>query len=224
MSGWIRRAFSAPGLTQIPPGPGMGALQGRFGGTVMLCIDVSGSMDGAPILEAVRGARQFVAEAVAAHYKVGVMLWNHAVDAVCEPTADGKAALALLAPVNRAWGANDLFTALNHCHQVLDRFTGDRVVALFGDGDLTPKAQVLVKVAQMRSENIRFVTRGLGPYAAREFGEITDEEPSTASIDNVSNLAEGIADMAGSLKHYGITRRGLLPRRRHSQHGYYFET
>jgi class 3 adenylate cyclase len=108
--------------------------------------------------------------------------------------------------VTSAWGENDLFTALNHCHQVLDRFTGDRVVALFGDGDLNPKAQVLVKIALMKAENIRFVTRGLGPYAAREFGDISDEESSTASIDNVAELAEGIADMATSLKRHGLTR------------------
>jgi len=204
MASWIRRAFSAPGLTQIPPGPGLGALQGRYGGTVMLCIDVSGSMDGVPIREAVRGARQFVAEAVAAHYRVGVMLWNHTVEAVCEPAGDGQAALALLAPVDRAWGENDLFIALNHCHQVLDRFTGDRVVALFGDGDLTPKAQVQVKVTQMKAENIRFVTRGLGPLAAREFGEISDE-PSTAPISDVTELAEGIADMATVLGQHGLS-------------------
>ena len=42
----------------------------------MLCIDVSGSMDGTPILEAVRGARDVRRDAVAARYKVGVMLWN----------------------------------------------------------------------------------------------------------------------------------------------------
>jgi Mg-chelatase subunit ChlD len=206
VASWIRRSFTAPGLTQIPPGPHLRSLQGRFGGAVMLCIDVSGSMDGAPILEAVRGARQFVAEAVAAHYKVGVLLWNHRVENVCEPTSDGAAALAVLAPLDHAQGENDLFTALSHCHQVLDRFTGDRVVALFGDGDLTPKAEVLVKVAQMKAENIRFVTRGLGSFAAREFGQISDEEPSTASIDTVADLADGIADMATSLKQYGLTR------------------
>jgi len=205
MASWIRRPFSAPGLTQIPSGPHLRALQGRFGGTVMLCIDMSGSMHGAPILEAVRGATQFVADAVAAHYNVGVMLWNDRVEAVSEPTADGKAALALLAPVNSAWGENDLFVALAHCHQILDRFTGDRVVALFGDGDLTPKQQVLVKVARMKADNIRFVTRGLGPYAAHEFGEISDEEPSSSAIDNVADLADGIADMATSLKRYGLT-------------------
>ena len=57
----------------------------------------------------------------------------------------------------------------------------------------------------MKAENIRFVTRGLGPYAAREFGEITDEEPSSATIADVADLAEGIADMATSLKHHGLT-------------------
>lgn len=206
MASWIRRSFSAPGLTQIPPGPHLPALQGRFGGTVMLCIDVSGSMHGAPILQAVSGARQFVAEAVAAHYRVGVMLWNDRVEAVCEPGIDGSAALDLLAPVNSAWGGNDLLVALTHCHQILDRFTGDRVVALFGDGDLTPKASVLVKVAQMKAENIRFVTRGLGSYAAREFGEISDEEASAAAIEDVADLADGIADMATSLHRHGLTR------------------
>jgi uncharacterized protein (DUF58 family) len=206
MPGWIRRSFNSPGLTQIPPGPHLRALQDRFGGTVMLCIDVSGSMNGRPILEAVRGARQFVAEAVAAHYNVGVMLWNTSVVGACEPSADGKAALELLAPVDRALGGNNLLPPLEYCHQVLDRFTGDRVVALFGDGDLTPKPQVLVKVAQMKAENIRFVTRGLGPYAAQEFGEISDEEPSTAAIDDVADLAEGIADMATSLRRLGIAR------------------
>jgi uncharacterized protein with von Willebrand factor type A (vWA) domain len=206
MAGWIRRPFSAPGLTQIPPGPQLPALQGRFGGTVMLCIDVSGSMDGAPILEAVRGAQQFVAEAVAAHYSVGVMLWNTLVESVCEPSHDGEAALRLLAPVNHAWGGNNLFIPLEQCHQILGRFTGDRVVALFGDGDLTPKAQVLAKVAEMKADNIRFVTRGLGPYAAQEFGQITDEEPSTATIADVADLADGIADMATSLKKYGLSR------------------
>ena len=197
---WIRRSFTAPGLTQIPPGPYLGALQGRFGGTVMLCIDVSGSMDGKPILEAVRGAKEFVAEAVTAHYYVGVMLWNTHVVALAEPTADGVAAMRLLEPVDRAAGGNDLIGPLQQCHQILDRFTGDRVVALFGDGDLTPKGQVLAKVAQMKSENIRFVTRGLGAMAAREFGEISSEEVSTAEVRRVEDLAAGIAGMASSLK------------------------
>lgn len=202
MADWIRRSFTSAGLTQIPPGPHIGALQNRYGGgVVMLCIDVSGSMDGRPIREAVRGAKQFVAEAVEARYKVGVMLWNTRVTDLAEPAADGKAAMKLLDRTSSAAGGNDLIGPLDRCHQILDQFKDapDRVAALFGDGDLTPKGQVLQKVAQMKAENIRFVTRGLGRHAASEFGEISSEEPSSASIDDVARLADGIAAMAASL-------------------------
>ena len=67
----------------------------------MLCIDVSGSMDGKPIREAVRGAKKFVSEAVEARYKVGVMLWNTQVTDLAEPTSDGKGAMKLLRPDER---------------------------------------------------------------------------------------------------------------------------
>jgi uncharacterized protein with von Willebrand factor type A (vWA) domain len=191
VASWIRRAFSAPGLTQIPPGPHLPRLQGRLGGTVMLCIDVSGSMTGAPLVQAVDGARQFVAEAVAAHYKIGVILWDHGVAAVAEPTPDGRAASGVL---DAAWirGGTNLLPGL---------------VAIFGDGDLGPQRdEVLARVARMKAENIRFVTRGLGSHAARVFGEISDEDPATATIADVSDLAAGIADMAGTLRHHRIAR------------------
>jgi hypothetical protein len=43
------------------------------------------------------------------------------------------------------------------------------------------------------------VTRGLGRQAAAAFGEISSEEPESASIDDVADLANGIATMAASL-------------------------
>lgn len=203
MADWIRRSFNSIGLTQIPPGPHFRALQNRFGGgTVMLCIDVSGSMDGQPILEAVRGAKKFVDEAVEARYKVGVMLWNTRVVDLAEPTADGKAAMKLLARTKNASGGTSLLDPLERCHRILDRFTGDpdRVVAIFGDGDLGPRDLVLAKVAQMKAEDIRFVTRGLGSLAAREFADVSSEDESDVAVGSVDDLAEGIAAMATSLK------------------------
>jgi uncharacterized protein with von Willebrand factor type A (vWA) domain len=208
-STWIRRPFSAPGLTQIPPGPHLPQLQGRFGGTVMLCIDVSGSMSGPPLAEAVRGATQFVAEAITAHYRIGVILWDDGVAAVAEPTSDGLAATQVL-DAARIRGGTNLLPGLTQCHKVLDNFTGDRVVALFGDGDLgSDRDEVLARVAHMKAENIRFVTRGLGQHAAHVFGEISDEDPSSATIADVSSLADGIADMATTLKRAGIARPRL---------------
>ena len=204
MADWIRRSFSSAGLTQIPPGSHFGALQNRFGGgTVMLCIDVSGSMDGRPILEAVRGAKKFVDEAVEARYKVGVMLWNTQVVDLAEPAADGKTAMKLLARTKNASGGTSLLDPLHRCHQILDRFKGDpdRVVAIFSDGAFGSREQVLAKVTQMKSEDIRFVTRGLGREAAREFAEVSSEDDtSSVAVDDVDKLAEGIAAMASSLK------------------------
>lgn len=203
MANWIRRSFTAPGVTQIPPGAGLAALQGRYGGTVMLCIDVSNSMYGRPLAEAVAGALEFVDEAVAAHYKVGVLLWNVDVAGLAEPSADGIAARQLLASAS-SYGGTSLLRPLRRCHEVLDRYTGDRVVAVFGDGDLGPREAVLAKVAEMKADNIRFVTRGLGPVAAREFGEISSEEGnSEVEVGSVDDLAAGIAGMAASLRPAG---------------------
>lgn len=197
---WTRKVFNAAGLTQIPPGPYCRALQSKHGGTVMLMIDVSGSMYGRPILAAVAGAKEFVREAIEANYCVGVMLWNVEVVALAMPTQDGKEALSLLNATNSAWGENALDGPLFVCHEVLSTFTGDRVCALFGDGDLTPKAQVLQKVANMKADNIRFITRGLGSYAAGEFAEITDEDPYKVEVQSVEQLASSIAGMAAGLK------------------------
>jgi Mg-chelatase subunit ChlD len=200
---WIRRSFTAPGVTQIPPGQHLSALQDRYGGTVMLCIDVSNSMYGRPLAEAVAGALEFVSEAVAAHYKVGVLLWNVDVAGLTEPSADGVAARQLLSSAT-SYGGTSLLRPLRRCHEVLDGYAGDRVVAVFGDGDLGPREAVLAKVAEMKDDNIRFITRGLGPVAAREFGEISSEEGcSEVEVGSVDDLAAGIAGMAASLRPVG---------------------
>ena len=109
MADWDSTPVSAkiPGLTQSPPGPYLRAIQNHYGGTVVLCIDVSGSMTGRPLKEAIRGAGTFIEEALAAHYQVGLMLWTDRIEALVEPTADGGQAKRLLSRA-RAGGGNDL--------------------------------------------------------------------------------------------------------------------
>jgi Mg-chelatase subunit ChlD len=202
MPSWVRRSFTSPGLTQIPAGRHLPALQGRYGGgVVMLCIDVSGSMSGRRLAEAVRGARVFVDEAVEARYKAGVVLWDTDVVDLEEPAQDGKRALKLLDRA-RSRGGTNLLPALERTHEVLDRFKDepDRVVATFGDGDLGPRSAVLAKVALMKAEDIRFVTRGLGTSAAGEYALVSSEEDADVEVGGVDELADGIAGMAASLK------------------------
>ena len=137
------------------------------------------------------------------------MLWNTDVAALAEPTEDGKEARRLLERTTSASGGTSLLRPLERCHQILDQFKGqDRVVAIFGDGDLGPRERVLAKVAQMKAEDIRFVTRGLGSAAAQEFAEVSGEEQPSVTVNGVDDLAEGIATMAASLKSVTARRRG----------------
>jgi hypothetical protein len=59
----------------------------------------------------------------------------------------------------------------------------------------------------MKAENIRFVTRGLGSAAAREFAQVSSEDLPSVAVDGVENLADGIAAMAASLKPIAGRRR-----------------
>lgn len=207
MAGWIRRQFTDLGVTQAPPGPYLPLLQAGHGGTVMLCIDVSGSMAGAPLREAVRGARAFVAEAVEAHYEVGVVLWNWSVAAVSPPSPGSGPALEVLDRADAASGT-DLLPALVECERILAGRRGDRVVAVFGDGDLgIRKKRVVAKVGELKADGVRFVTRGLGSHAAAEFALISSaDDESPVEVRDVTELADGIAGMAKSLGSLGKRR------------------
>ncbi|GFJ86592.1 vWA domain-containing protein [Phytohabitans rumicis] len=113
MSDWIRRPFAGIGLTQCPPGRHLRKLQERYGGSVLLCIDVSGSMacaDGGArtrLQHAVAGAERFVAEALAAHYAIGLVLWHHQVAGFVPLTRDPAPVLTALRSAVAA-GGNDV--------------------------------------------------------------------------------------------------------------------
>jgi len=198
MAEWIRRVFTSVGLTQVPSGPHADSIRERLRcGYVILCIDVSGSMSGQPLSEAVRGAQQFLEEAVLAGYRVGLVLWATGVQAYTPMSPYSDDALRLLSNAV-AGGSNDLHLVLLHCEQELNGLKGDRVVAIFGDGDISPKEKVLSKVCDMKADNIRFVTRGLGAYAA-EFALLDTEEIGAVEIGSTADLAEGIAGMSKQL-------------------------
>ena len=199
MADWVRKVFTSIGLTQMPPGPHADSLRNRFqGGYVILCIDVSGSMHGPALTEAVRGAQRFLDEAASAGYQMGLVLWTEGVQAYTPVSPQTDDAVRLLSRAV-AGGGNELHLVLLHCEQELRGLAGDRVVAIFGDGDITPRERVLAKVAEMKADNIRFVTRGLGANAAAEFALLDSEEAGAVAVASVAALAEGIAGMSKQL-------------------------
>ena len=197
-AGWTRRSFSSEGVTEYPPGPNLQRLRSRLGGAVVLALDVSGSMHGDRIGKAIKGCRRFIDEAVSAGYQVGVILWHHDVEGVVAPDADPDEAYNLLKRAVAA-GGNDAvpFLALAQ-RQLMALDVGDRVVAIFGDGDLGDRRRAQEKASELINDNIRILTCGLGEASAQELAAISTENsaPRTATAED---LADSIASMARGL-------------------------
>lgn len=196
---WIRKSFEAAGLTQHPTGRHLDAVQNRFGGAVFLCLDVSGSMHGERIRQAVLGCRTFIREALAARYRVGLVLWHHDIEASTELTADAVPLMKLLDGAV-ASGGNAVVPTLSFCDKRLRDRRGDRVVAIFGDGDLGPAQAAASKAAELREHNIRIITCGLGEASARELDTISSETARTPRRADADNISGAIAAMASTLR------------------------
>lgn len=194
---WLRRQFESAGLTQHPVGKHLSKVQDKFGGSVVLCLDVSGSMVGGPLAQAIDGCRRFIEEALEAHYEVGLILWHHGVAAHVSVTKKPGSLMALLKDA-RAGGGNDIVPTLALAGQELASRDGDLVVAIFGDGDLGNPHKAEEAAQRARSMNIRIITCGLGLSSAESLGAIADEEElRVASGDTIS---ESIAGMAAGLR------------------------
>ena len=107
-AGWIRKAFTSDGVTEYPVGPSFQRLRSRFGGAVVLALDVSGSMHGDRIANAAKGCQRFIDEAVAGGYQVGLILWHHDVEGYVAPAIDPKGAHGLLKRAVAAGGTLSL--------------------------------------------------------------------------------------------------------------------
>ena len=202
MSTWVRREYTGIGVTQHRPGPYLAAVQDPYQGKVLLCIDVSGSMASRAGLhsrldEAKRGARQFVDEALAAHYRVGLVLWHHGIEAFVPLSADAGRLGKVLRSAG-ADGGNDIVPTLELGIREMGALTGDRVIAVFGDGDLGPAGPALSAAREVARHGIRIVTRGLGRASAEELAKIeTDGAP--AEVIESGDIAAGIAAMAKAI-------------------------
>ena len=89
------------------------------------------------------------------------------------------------------------FLTLAH-QQLMALDVGDRVVAIFGDGDLGDRRTAEAKAAELINDNIRILTCGLGEGSAQELASISTEKaaPRTATSEN---HADSIASMAQGL-------------------------
>jgi uncharacterized protein (DUF58 family) len=204
LTNWIRRTYDGIGPTQYPAGPYLRAVQEPYVGKVFLCIDVSGSMlesaGGRTRLDrAVAGARQFVQEASGAGYDVGLILWDTGIHGFVPLSSTPEPVLHALDEADIGGGTN-VTPALKRGTHELESLTGDRVLAIFGDGDVGPVKPAVAAAREAAARGIRIVVRGLGEDSARSLSRIATDAAADAVIDRTEKIEHGIASMALSLR------------------------
>jgi predicted metal-dependent peptidase len=191
---WIRRDYDGVGVTQSPPGRYLAKVAEPYLGKVLLCIDVSGSMAGR-LHHAVAGAERFVAEAVAAHYEVGLVLWNSSVAGFVPLSRRPAPVLAGLRTA-AAGGGTNVTPTLELGIRELGKLTGDRVMAIFGDGDIGRVSAAQDAARRAAALGIRIIVRGFGDRAAAQLRLIASDadEPETV-VRTESGIEAGVASM-----------------------------
>lgn len=197
---WVRRVFDAVGVTQYRPGKHLPALQEPYIGKVLLCIDVSSSMAGR-LGEAVAGGRQFVGEAVESHYRVGLVLWNHGIDAYV-PLSGTPGKVEHVLGQARSYGGTNVTPTLELGIRELGPLGGDRVMAVFGDGDIGDVGAATAAAQRAAALGIRIIVRGLGDYAAAQLNRIATDPAEASVLRSAADIRAGIAGMVST-----ITRR-----------------
>lgn len=200
MANWVRKNFESHGLTQDKPGPYLAKIQERACGWVILCIDVSGSMSGTRLTQACTGARRFLTEATANNYRTALVSWDTGVVESYGFEASARAIDKALKDGLRGGGGTNIVPALEHSHCALTGLRGDRVVAVFGDGDLGDAFGAKQRAVAMHDDGIRIVTLGLGEGAATALDEISTEDRGAPRVVAEGNISSGIAGLAQALK------------------------
>lgn len=201
MATWMKRTFTAEGVTEYPPGPNLRHLIETFGGSgaVVLCIDVSASMRGAELRAAQKGGRGFIADAASGGYRVGLILWNHGVVGSVPPTDDLKRVQGVLDGAH-AMGATHLAPALELAQSMLlDVDATDRVCVVFTDGSLLDQHEAERRASMLKASGIRILTIGLGSAAARGLDTIASGDHPTTMAATADSLATDMQRIAGGL-------------------------
>lgn len=199
MATWTKKKFGAHPVTESPPGENLELLQASLSGSVILALDVSGSMGGQQLVEAKKGCARFVDEAVEDGYSVGMLLWDHDVVGRSPLERSPRSARKLLDSA-QARGGTSIVPCLREAHEMLmARPAGDRVLAIFGDGDLGPVDAAKEAASLLTVDGIRIITCGLGLASAEMLAVISDERDSAARVADSGGIADAIAGMTSGL-------------------------
>jgi Mg-chelatase subunit ChlD len=192
----LRTRYAAHGLTTYPPGQFFDQLSELYVGKLFMVIDVSGSMEGARLKAAVAGARDLLSKAVSESYEVGVITFDDRAKLELGLTMDLRAVDRALARLG-VRGGTDMSRGIELAHRILRERRGERVMAIFSDGE-TDRRSALAAAEAARRDDIRIIAT-LGGTAQSEFMRQVAPDSEDLEVVPDSEVQERIAGMAALL-------------------------
>jgi len=138
--------------------------------TIVLCMDVSGSMAGEKENMAREALSEFVEEATAPTNRIGLVTFGGHVDVVCKPTRDPGRILRRIGDL-RAGGKTPFAGALRAAWKAVERVASGSAIVIASDGLPTdePTDSILTLGRMVAATGTRIVTVAIGEDADHDF-------------------------------------------------------
>lgn len=185
----------SPALAALKKATGMDPRQTRLGCTFLL-LDTSESMKGAPLREAIEGARQFNTECLASRQQVGLVAFGSEARVLAQPSRDGIA--QQLGQLHCA-GSTNIAAAIQMAVAQLQGQRGRHTLVLATDGHADDREAALHAATQAKAAGIRVLT-------------IATVDSDTAFLNRMASAAEfALVTPPGALgKAIAVSARLLL--------------
>ena len=174
MTAGLRRRHALFGVTTYPPGSYFEQVVDLYTGKILFVVDVSGSMEGRRLAEARVGALKLLTTAVRMGYVAGVIHFAGAARLALAPTTDLKRIERTIKNLEVEWTGTNLSKGIALGHDRLRSLRGDRVLALFTDGETNRRSAIRAAEAA-RADGIRVIC---------EFGGTADPRLMKALADS----------------------------------------
>ena len=195
----LGRRYAAHGITTHPPGQYFDQLSDLYAGKLLMVMDRSASMKGRRLREAVAGACDLLGQAINESYIVGAVSFSGNARLELDLTTDPRAVERALKRLDIDWTGTMMSQGISLAHRLLLKRRGERVIAIFSDGEDQNPTAALAAAAAARRDEIRIIAALGGSADPRFMREITGEGEDPEVV-NDRQVREKIAGMAALLR------------------------
>lgn len=166
--------------------------------SIVLAVDISGSMDGHPLDEAVRAAHALAEKLDLSRFSVGVLAFSDRSESLLSCSSDKRKINAGIEQLKRAygdWGAGTSAVPFNLAMQMLSKEPGAKYIVLLTDGCWASPSKAISQAHGAKEAGIEIVAIGFGG-ADRKFLARVATCDENALMTDVSGLVDSFSKIA----------------------------